>query len=320
MLDDRKVVRRSLLVRCPRCAAWMDMSDDQCSCGAGWRAPWGGISFRADSGGFYDGRYMNRSHWTLERARGAIGGLVTPLLNFGYWTEILRSFGASPVILDLGCAAGSAILPELGPTVGVDLSGPALVAAGQQYDHVIQADVDQLDFPDGQFDLVVSSFVWEHVGLDRKDNILARVARWLAPSGRLVWLFDTDSTGPLYRWLKRYPEQFQASFRDRDQHVGLELPDAAIARFGRAGLRLERAVPLGVTVPHLPVLLWLDPFARHSRLAALGAGAGRLLSTTAQTANGYQFLVHLLDRTVGRLMPRNWARMLLVVASRAAKA
>ncbi|WP_448208708.1 class I SAM-dependent methyltransferase [Azospirillum sp. sgz302134] len=58
----------------------------------------------------------------------------------------------------------------------------------------VQADLTDLPFPDGRFDLVLSSHVLEHVPDDRA--ALREIARVLKPSGSALLLFPFDPAGP----------------------------------------------------------------------------------------------------------------------------
>ncbi|MBM3944013.1 MAG: class I SAM-dependent methyltransferase [SAR202 cluster bacterium] len=99
-------------------------------------------------------------------------------------------------VLDLGCGAGqlSRYLAEQGAAsvVGVDLSEKMLELARAKWAHprvTYQRDaLETASFPNGSFDLVVSSlafhYVEDYVGLVR------RIAGWLRPGGALV--FSTE--------------------------------------------------------------------------------------------------------------------------------
>ncbi|MBC8424892.1 class I SAM-dependent methyltransferase [bacterium] len=102
-------------------------------------------------------------------------------------------------VLDLGCGEGR----HLGPlaaqaprgVVGVDLSAPLLRAArvrtdGQPPTGLLRADMRALPLADGAFGTVVSLFTafGYFGGLDAHGNLLAEIARVLAPGG--AWCLD----------------------------------------------------------------------------------------------------------------------------------
>ncbi|MGH9092718.1 MAG: class I SAM-dependent methyltransferase [Acidimicrobiales bacterium] len=118
--------------------------------------------------------------------------------------DLALAAGAPPQrVLDVGCGTGyllrslAARLPEAGRLTGVDpapgMVGVATAAAGDARIGCAVAVAEHLPFPDGAFDLVVSTTSFDHWSDQRAG--LAECARVLAPGGRLV-LVDQCS-----RWL-----------------------------------------------------------------------------------------------------------------------
>jgi 2-polyprenyl-3-methyl-5-hydroxy-6-metoxy-1,4-benzoquinol methylase len=118
-----------------------------------------------------------------------------------------------PRIIDLGCGAGwlAGILGNFGPTVGVELSPVAVEQAARKYPYVqfIQADILEWQCPEGEFDVVVSQEVLEHV-LDQA-KYLDVVRRLLKPGGHLILttpnartcraLLKEEDQHPLEEWI-----------------------------------------------------------------------------------------------------------------------
>jgi SAM-dependent methyltransferase len=118
-----------------------------------------------------------------------------------------------PRIIDLGCGAGwlSGILGNFGPTVGVELSSVAVEKAARKYPYVqfIQADILEWQCPEGEFDVVVSQEVLEHVPDQAK--YLDVVWRLLKPGGHLILttpnartcraLLKEEDQQPLEEWI-----------------------------------------------------------------------------------------------------------------------
>ena len=96
-------------------------------------------------------------------------------------------------VLDLGCGAGqlSRYLATRGAAevLGVDLSERMLALARAEWAHprvsYLRGAVEEVTFPPGRFDLVVSSLVLHYV--DDYRGLIARIAGWLAPGGHLVY-------------------------------------------------------------------------------------------------------------------------------------
>lgn len=103
--------------------------------------------------------------------------------------ESIHSLGLrEPRMIDLGCGSGwlTAILGHFGPTIGVDLSDEAVKAAMERFPHVsfFQADMFSWDHPKGQFDVVVSQEVIEHV--EDQEGFLQIAYELLRDEGFLV--------------------------------------------------------------------------------------------------------------------------------------
>ncbi len=100
-------------------------------------------------------------------------------------------------ILDLGCSAGNQLLPYLdvfpgSVGYGVDVGAPLLRFAHARarelgYEvHYSQQDARQLDFDDGMFDLVVSSFFLHEQSKATNRRVLEEAHRLLRPGGIMV--------------------------------------------------------------------------------------------------------------------------------------
>ena len=89
--------------------------------------------------------------------------------------------------LDVGCGMGgnSAVLRDLGWQVAaLDFSPAATEAAQARGLAVLRGDAQHLPFPDGTFDLVMSTDAWEHI---EDDALVATEAhRVLRPGGHLL--------------------------------------------------------------------------------------------------------------------------------------
>jgi malonyl-CoA O-methyltransferase len=95
-------------------------------------------------------------------------------------------------VLDLGCGTGRycALLARLGAkVVGLDPSREMLrrarpkITAGTHFE-LKQGTIDQVDYPDGHFDLIVSALTFGH--LPELEPVFGEVVRLLKENGRLV--------------------------------------------------------------------------------------------------------------------------------------
>ena len=122
------------------------------------------------------------------RDPGAVGRSI------GYWlTQKFPDFKPRR-ILDIGTQSGKNLLPyiDIYPDIeayGVDVSATTLRyghAKAEHYGkrvHFSQQNVEYLDFPDGYFDLIVSSFFFHEMPIAATRRILKHCRRLLAPGG-----------------------------------------------------------------------------------------------------------------------------------------
>lgn len=129
--------------------------------------------------------------------------------SIAYWTRKKYPNFAPRRILDLGTTSGKNLLPYCtafpqAEAHGIDVAAPVL-----RYGHALaehegiavhfsQQNAEQTDFPDGHFDLIVSSFFFHEVSLKATRKILAECKRLLAPGGLMVHmeLPDEASVSP----------------------------------------------------------------------------------------------------------------------------
>ncbi len=123
--------------------------------------------------------------WDATTAgNGASGEKLTSV-----FVELVKKLGGVKSICDLGCGNGhiSGQLAQLGYEVtGVDASISGLRIAGQAYPQArfIRANIDRELDGGGEFDLVISSDVIEH--LYRPSDLLEAARSLLKPNGQLL--------------------------------------------------------------------------------------------------------------------------------------
>ena len=130
--------------------------------------------------------------------------LVTALMSFGQSGRVrkatvdLAGIGAGERVLDVGCGTGTLTLmagTRAGPSGevhGIDASPEMIeVASGKAAKKRVEvgfqvALIEQLPFPDGHFDVVLSSLMLHHLPDDLKRKGFQEVRRVLKPGGRLL--------------------------------------------------------------------------------------------------------------------------------------
>jgi ubiquinone/menaquinone biosynthesis C-methylase UbiE len=125
------------------------------------------------------------------------------------WLAALNDRLPGPAdVLDLGCGCGvpvSASLAAAGHRVtGVDFSEVQISRARTLVPAAtfIQADATAVSFPDDSFDAVVCLYMLIHLPLADQPTVIARIARWLRPGGKLlVTTGATAWTGTEDDWL-----------------------------------------------------------------------------------------------------------------------
>jgi 2-polyprenyl-3-methyl-5-hydroxy-6-metoxy-1,4-benzoquinol methylase len=141
---------------------------------------------------------------TVRRQRRVWSGRVASWDNHGsvnltrVTAAVLAAASVQPgeAVVDLGAGNGQLSLPlaQQGARVlGVDVS-PGMVSAlksealrlGLPTLDAMAAPIEELDFPAGSVDLVVSSYALHHLRDPDKAKLVEAAARWLRPGGRIV--------------------------------------------------------------------------------------------------------------------------------------
>lgn len=105
---------------------------------------------------------------------------------------LLKIFKGSEIILDMGCGEGTRLATLLKNSngkkkiLGIDASEIAIKLAGRNYPEIdfMVHNLENLPFKAGEFDLLYSAYVFEH--LTAPENVVKEAYRVLKPEGRLV--------------------------------------------------------------------------------------------------------------------------------------
>ena len=180
-----------------------------------------------------------------------------------HWRLIAQA-GIEPgsTVLEIGCGTGNVLLLAARAVPGATLIGldpdPRVLGIAAKKARragvTLQLDrgyADQLPYPDGSVDRVLSAFMLHHLPRDQQQAALREVRRVLAPGGRLH-LLDIDGSpasraGRLLRLGHVHTAEQHGHRPGLHAHAS---PDAALAGFREAGLTdaavvAHGAMPLG---------------------------------------------------------------------------
>ena len=199
---------------------------------------------------YMTGRVFGRC-FAFRRFEGAVAESV------GYWLSQTHPDFHPRRLLDMGTTTGRNIFPyaQSFPDIelhGVDVGAPQLRFGYAQSApmgvpvHFSQQNAEQTDYPDGHFDLIVSSFFFHELPLGATKRILAECNRLLAPGGMIVHMelppegTVSDYDNFYWNWdTANNNEPGYTIYRAQDSHALLE----------EAGF--ERGESFSTTIPNL---------------------------------------------------------------------
>ena len=283
------------------------------ACGRVYPIEDGVVRLLGDADAFYEGAYLNQVAYVPKSER-FWDALPLWLLVNGYPWMVRRHVPEGASVVELGCASGVSYFARRYRMIGCDLSHASLRAL--PYQQKVQCDAGKcLPIPDVSVDAVVSSYFWEHIPPDIKPAILRECRRVLKPGGKIIFLYDVETENPLIRRYKRSdPARYKTLFIDGDGHLGYERPRDNLATFRKAGFR--SIVRRGMEKT------WLQSPAAYMKLLQFGGGRNALLRLGTLFARApwfypYTGMMRMIDSTVCRILPEDWARIELVVCERA---
>jgi|GEM_PF-2759893 len=169
-------------------------------------------------------------------------------------------------ILDVGCGGGRPVLTAIGRVTGLEPIATLAAQARQIYPNVVESVAEQMPFPDGQFDAVVSTDILGHIPVPIKDAVMSEMFRVLKPGGVTLHLAEADSDGWMARIAKREPEPYRNVWIEEPDHRAMEPARVQLERFRRAGFVVEMARPYMPILPTFGALHFL--FKEHKHLPA----------------------------------------------------
>jgi len=199
--------------------------------------------------------------------------------------------------------------------IGLDLSHSSLTTIAGVYRIALQADATRgIPLPSASVDAVISSYFWEHIDPAVKPLILEECHRVLKPGGKLIFLYDVDTQNPLVAHMRRVDRAlYSRLFLEQDGHVGYQSLDENKAIFQSVGFQVLRhfgmeRTPVQSTSVYEKLSQW------PTGIRVIGS-VGRRFGTRPWF-RPYTLIVRVIDETIGRLLPREWARIALTVCVR----
>jgi ubiquinone/menaquinone biosynthesis C-methylase UbiE len=188
------------------------------------------------------GRVLHRA-----RAYDLLAWLLLRGRERAFRRKILSIAGLSPgqSVLDVGCGTGTlAILAKehvgpAGAVHGIDAS-PEMIARARRKAKSTRIDVafenavvESLPFPDGKFDVVLSTLMLHHLPRAGREQCAREMRRVLAPGGRVV-LVDFGARPRERTMLGRFHNHGSVDVREIERVLS------------SAGLRVEETGPMGI--------------------------------------------------------------------------
>lgn len=262
---------------------------------------------------FYEGAYLNRIKY-IPKGRSWPFQFPFYLVSNGFVWQVCRQFRPGARILELGCASGVDYLAQRYEMIGLDFSMQSLRGL-KGYKLKVRADAADLPFVDNSVDGIISSYCWEHIAPETKDKILQSLGRCLKPNGKLVFLYDVEtSNGLITKAEQADPELYRESFLERDGHIGYETVRDNSRRFEEHGFSVVRNIGMERT--------WIQSnsvFDKLKSFPGISGLVGKVGSSLSGGRFGYWFnvaTVRTIDATVGKLWPIKNSRILMTVAQK----
>jgi SAM-dependent methyltransferase len=221
-------------------------------------------------------------------------------------------------VLDVACGPGylAAAAAQRGATAcGLDFSAEMVGIARSRYPDIVvtEGDAEDLPYPDGAFDAVVSSFGIHHV--PRPELALAECKRVLKPGARIaftVWATPEDNIA--------WSLVFDAIARHGNRSLAKAPPPGALNRIEQCVLALE-AADLVDSSAEIVRAAWVLPNAR-ALIAALSAGTVRMAALIgAQEPSALGAIADDIDSHTERFRcDQNFAIPIAAVLARGRKA
>ena len=215
-------------------------------CGSKFSIQDGIIQFLKEKNKFYEGVYARQIKY-IPQKNFFKNWFFFNFVQSGILGEIKKMLRLGGRVLDVGCGGGIRWLGIYAETIGIDISQKSLIKTKRFYKEALRSDIQKMPLSSSSMDCIYSSYVFEHLFLEEKNNFLSEVFRVLKPGGACVLQLDTLSNNWITRFALRDKEAYQKGFIDTDGHVGLEPLSVEIKKIERAGMKIIKVIKFGTT-------------------------------------------------------------------------
>ena len=215
-------------------------------CGSKFSIQDGIIQFLKEKNKFYEGVYARQIKY-IPQKNFFKNWFFFNFVQSGILGEIKKMLRPGGRVLDVGCGGGIRWLGIYAETIGIDISQKSLIKTKRFYKEALRSDIQKMPLSSSSMDCIYSSYVFEHLFLEKKNNFLSEVFRVLKPGGACVLQLDTLSNNWITRFALRDKEAYQKGFIDTDGHVGLEPLSVEIKKIERAGMKIIKVIKFGTT-------------------------------------------------------------------------
>ncbi len=310
------IENKNISLICPNCSQRLLEADSAYKCFTCLRkypVSQGVVCFLGGDDVFYEGAYDATVNITFKSQKSLKALLFFHIYREPYFNFIKKYAKTGSIILDIGCGGGTRYLTQKGQVVGLDLSFSSLKKATGFYKMAVQANALKLPFPNDTFDLITSGYLLEHFSPEEKPFFLSEINRVLKPEGRTILIFDCDNNNPLFRWFKKDKQLYQRCIVEHDHHYGLQKPSTNLGLIENAGFSILQHRALNKTPFHYTAVYgWMEPYKDKSRIASFVTSFASFVRKRKFLWVPYHSAVNWLDGIAERLLPLDYARILLV--------
>jgi SAM-dependent methyltransferase len=159
---------------------------------------------------------------------------------------------------------------------------------------------------------VISSYFWEHIPPDLKNDFLSEIKRVLKPGGRIIFLYDLDSKNILISALKKQNIfLYNKLFLEKDGHLGYESIDTNKQRFLDFGFELIKHFGMERTI-----LQSSSVFEKTRNFKGVFKYLALFMNSSLKSRKIqylYILFLRIIDTTISRLFSQNRARIVISI-------